>query len=59
MTTKLELTQDELQALLGLLHAGVQSLGLRAVKDAAKLIEKIEAAQTDHERVTNGEPRGQ
>lgn len=42
--TKIELTEQELQALVGLMNAGVQALGLRAVKDAAVLIEKIEAA---------------
>ena len=41
----LELTDDEVKALAGLLNAAVQALGLRAVKDAAMLLEKIEAAQ--------------
>jgi hypothetical protein len=41
---KLELTDTELQGLVGLLNAGVQATGLRAVKDAAVLLEKIEAA---------------
>ncbi len=40
----LELTNDELQALAGLLDAGVRATGLRAVKEAASLIEKLEAA---------------
>ena len=43
-TVKLELTQEETQALAGLLDAGVKSVGLRAVKDAASLLEKLEAA---------------
>lgn len=43
----LELTDHELQALAGLLDAGVKNLGLRSVKDAAQLLDKIEgAAQT-------------
>jgi hypothetical protein len=40
----LELTNDELQALAGLLDAGVRATGLRAVKEAATLLEKLEAA---------------
>jgi hypothetical protein len=40
----LELTNDELQALAGLLDAGVRATGLRAVKDAASLLAKLEAA---------------
>ena len=40
----LELTNDEMQALAGLLDAGVRATGLRAVKDAATLLEKLEAA---------------
>ena len=42
--TKLELTEQEIQALAGLLDAGVKAVGLRAVKDAATLLEKLEAA---------------
>lgn len=41
---KLELTQDELQSLVGLLNAGVQATGLRGVKEAAVLLDKIEKA---------------
>jgi hypothetical protein len=41
---KLELTDQEIQALAGLLDAGVKALGLRAVKDAATLLDKLEAA---------------
>jgi hypothetical protein len=40
----LSLTEQELQALAGLLDAGVKALGLRAVKDAASLLIKLEAA---------------
>lgn len=42
--TKIELTDTELQSLVGLIDAGVKTIGLRAVKDAAVLIDKIEAA---------------
>lgn len=41
----LTLTEAELQALANLLDGGVRYTGLRAVKDAAKLLEKLEAAQ--------------
>jgi hypothetical protein len=41
---KLELTETEVQALAGLLDAGVKAIGLRAVKDAATLLEKLETA---------------
>lgn len=41
---KLELTDAETQALLGLLDAGVRQTGLRAAKDAAVLTMKIEEA---------------
>ena len=47
----LELTEHELQALAGLLDAGVKAIGLRAVKDAASLLEKLEAATADAEAV--------
>ena len=42
--TTLTLTDHELQALAGLMDAGVKALGLRAVKDAATLLAKLEAA---------------
>ncbi len=41
---KIELTQDELTAMAGLMDAGIKSLGLSAVKTAASLLEKLEAA---------------
>lgn len=49
----LELTNDELQALAGLLDAGVRATGLRAVKDAASLLDKLEAAASPKEDTTN------
>jgi len=51
----LELTEQEIQSLAGLLDAGVKALGLRAVKDAATLLEKLEAATPpEDEDVDNG-----
>ena len=47
--TTLQLTDHELQALAGLLDAGVKALGLRAVKDAASLLTKLEAATQPQE----------
>lgn len=46
---KLELTEQEIQALAGLLDAGVKAVGLRAVKDAASLLEKLEQATQQRE----------
>lgn len=43
----LELTEQEFQALAGLLDAGVRAVGLRAVKEAASILTKMESAQTD------------
>ncbi len=41
---KIELNQQELQALAGLIDLGVKSAGLSAVKTAASLLEKLEQA---------------
>ena len=50
----LELTETEVQALAGLLDAGVKAVGLRAVKDAASLLMKLEAAtQPQSEEMTD------
>ena len=49
----LELTNQEIQALAGLLDAGVKAIGLRAVKDAASLLEKLEAATQLTEETTD------
>ncbi|WP_284262454.1 hypothetical protein [Roseicyclus amphidinii] len=46
---KLQLTEHEMQALAGLLDAGVKALGLRAVNDAAALLKRMEAAETIHQ----------
>jgi hypothetical protein len=45
----LTLTEQEVQALAGLLDAGVKALGLRAVKDAATLLAKLEEATQPQE----------
>ena len=52
---KLELTEDEAQALAGLLDAAVKSLGLRAVKDAAVLMDKLEQAVQAGKDEQNGD----
>jgi hypothetical protein len=40
----IELTNDELQAFVGLADAGVKATGLASVKSAAALLVKLEAA---------------
>lgn len=50
-TIKLELTEQEIQSLAGLLDAGVKAIGLRAVKDAASLLNKLEVATQPKENV--------
>jgi hypothetical protein len=47
----LTLTDQELQALAGLMDAGVKALGLRAVKDAATLLAKLEEATQPKENL--------
>lgn len=56
--TILELTDTELQALVGLVDAGVRATGLRAVKDAANLLEKIESAAAENSNVIELPPKG-
>ena len=50
----LTLTEQEIQALAGLLDAGVKAVGLRAVKDAATLLAKLEEAAQPKE-TTDGD----
>ena len=50
---KLELTEQEAQALAGIMDAGVRHLGLRAVKDTAVLLVKLEAAMPTPEKEEN------
>ncbi len=40
----IELTNEELQSLAGLIDAGVKTLGLASVKQAASLLTKLEQA---------------
>jgi len=49
----LTLTEQETQALAGLLDAGVKAIGLRAVKDAASLLDKLEEAAAPKEDETD------
>lgn len=46
-TVTLTLNNDELQALAGLLDAGVKAVGLNSVKSAAALLVKLEAAVSE------------
>lgn len=39
----LNFTEQELQSLINLLDAGVKAVGLRGVKEASVILEKIEA----------------
>lgn len=41
----IDLTDQEFQALAGLLDAATRAVGLRAVKDASAILLKMEAAQ--------------
>jgi hypothetical protein len=41
---KIELTQEELTALAGLLDAGIKATGLNSVKAAASILTKLEDA---------------
>ena len=41
---KIELNQEEVQALINLMNAGVKSMGITSVKAAAVLVEKVEKA---------------
>jgi hypothetical protein len=50
-TYTLELTEAEFSSLAGMIDAAVKAAGLRAVKDAAALVVKMEAAQAAAEKV--------
>ena len=41
---RIEFTEEELQSLVGLLDAGVRATGIRAAKEAAALLTKLEDA---------------
>ena len=42
---QLQLTEEEIQALVNLMDAGVKALGLQSVKNAAHLLTKLETAK--------------
>lgn len=44
MTYTLALSEQELQALAGLIDAGVKATGIRSVKEATLLLNKLEEA---------------
>lgn len=44
MTIKIEFSQDELNALVALMDAGVKAVGLASVNNAAVLLQKLQAA---------------
>ncbi len=46
-TGNLVLNEQKLQALLGLIDAGIRATGIRSVKDAAVLIADLEAVQAE------------
>lgn len=52
----LDLTEAELQALAGILATHVRIFDLRAVKDVAAILSKLEAAQPDE---TDEQPEGE
>lgn len=59
MIYRITLTEAELQALGGLLDAGVKSLGLRSAIDAATLLSRIEGAERIEETtITTSEASG-
>ena len=51
----LQLTEQETQALAGLLDAGVKAVGLRSVKDAASLLHKLEIAAQSEQATTEND----
>ena len=40
----ISLTEAELQSLVGILDAGIRATGIRAVKEAAPILDKLEVA---------------
>lgn len=45
MIYRITLTETELQALAGLIDAGVRATGLRSAPDAARLLSRIDGAE--------------
>lgn len=54
-TYTITFTEEELQAMAGVLNAGVQALGLRAVMPAATFLPKIENPTPDETPGEKGE----
>jgi hypothetical protein len=50
----IQLTQAQVQALAGLLDAGLRASGLRAAKDAAEILSIIETAVAAAQKPANG-----
>lgn len=46
-TVTITLTEQQVTALVGMLDAAVRACGIKAAKDAAKLVEKIEEAMSN------------
>lgn len=53
----LTLTEQELQALAGLLDAGVKATGLASVKTAASMLAKLEEAVAEANKPANDEQK--
>jgi hypothetical protein len=53
----LTLTEQELQALAGLIDAGVKATGLASVKTAASMLAKLEAAVAEANKPANDEQK--
>lgn len=43
---QITLSESEFEALAGLVDAGLKATGLRACRDAVKVLDRLEAAQT-------------
>lgn len=56
-TVTLTLNNEELQAMVGLIDAGIKATGLASVKSAAALLVKLEAAVAEANASANDEPK--
>lgn len=57
MIYKITLTETELQALAGLIDAGVRATGLRSAPDAARLLSRIDGAEKIEEAAIEASPQ--
>ena len=57
MIHRITLTESELQALAGLLDAGVRATGLRSAPDAARLLSRIDGAEKIEETALEASPQ--